>query len=465
MSDISFFNFIKSAADRFKSINKKETIRLISHFDADGICSASLMINALKNEGFKYSLSIIKQLSEETLHDLKKEDYNYFIFTDLGSGQIELIKKHMTKTVFILDHHAFDISILKDLPENIIMVNPHMFGFDGSNEISGAGTTYLFTEAMDEKNKDKAYLALIGAMGDIQEKEGFFGLNKKILETAVSQGQIKVEKGLKWFGLETRALVYLITYNTEVYIPGITGSESNAIQFLTSIDIEPKAKNTWKRFNDLTEDEKRRLLSGIVMKRSGEKKPEDILGNRYILLQEPESSPLRDIKEFSTLLNACGRMDKPSLGIGACLNDSRIKKKAIAMIAEYKKEIVKALRWYEAQKESGHVIKGKDFIIINAHDKIMPSIIGTLASIVSNSGEIKKGTLILSMARDSKEITKVSLRVAGDDYGNDLREVIGKIVEQVGGQSGGHKNAAGAIIPTKEEDKFIEIAKKVFTAL
>ena len=36
MSDISFFNFIKDAAERLKSIDKKETIRVVSHFDADG---------------------------------------------------------------------------------------------------------------------------------------------------------------------------------------------------------------------------------------------------------------------------------------------------------------------------------------------------------------------------------------------------------------------------------------------
>ncbi len=464
MSDISFFSFVKNAADRFKSIEKKETIRLVSHFDADGICSASLMVNALNNEGFKYSLSIVKQLSEETIHDLKKEDFNYFVFTDLGSGQIELIKKHIAKTVFILDHHSFDISIIKELPENIVMINPHVFGIDGSYEISGAGVTYLFTEAMNDKNKEKAYVALVGAIGDIQEKKGFIGLNKKILETAVNISQIKMEKGIRWFGLETRSIVYLLTYSSEVYIPGITGSESNAIQFLNSLGIDPKINSNWKKFNDLEDEERKKLISGIVMKRSGETKPEDILGDRYLLLHEPESSPLRDLKEFATLLNACGRMDKPLLGIGVCLNDEKMKKDAIEIVSEYKKEIVSALKWYE-KKESGEIIKGENYIIINALDNVMPSIIGTIASIISNSGDIKKGTLILSMARDAKEITKVSLRICGSDNSYDLKEIISRIADKVNGQSGGHKNAAGAIISTKDEQMFIEAARKEFPTL
>ncbi len=458
-----FDEHIKKAVELFRKIDKEKTLRVVSHHDADGICAAALMLNALNKEGFKHSLSIIKQLTEEFVIELSKEDFKFYIFTDLGAGQYEFIKKYLPeKTVYILDHHSFDISVLESIPKNIIMVNPFSFGIDSSIEISGAGVVYLFTEALNEKNKEFSYLAIIGALGDVQEKKGFIGLNIRILETAIKQGKIKKEKGLKWFGLETKSLVYLMTYSMDVFVPGITGSESNAIQFLKEIGIEPKLNNKWVRFNDLKPEEKKRLISSIVMKRTKEKNPEDILGNRYILLQEPESSQLRDLKEFSTLLNACGRMDKASLGIGVCLNNDVSKRKAIEILAQYKKEIVFAIRWYEEQKESGHVIKGENYVIINAHDKIMPTIIGTLASIVSNFNEIKKGTLILSMARDTNNITKASLRIAGEDYDFDLREILNKITQKISGQSGGHRNAAGAIIPSKDEKVFIEEAIKVF---
>ncbi len=457
-----FKKYIKKVSDRLKKIKKENVIRLISHHDADGICAASLMILALEKEGFKYSLSIIKQLSEKTLKELSEEQEKVYIFSDLGSGQYELIKKYLgEKVIFILDHHSFDIKILNDIPDNISMINPHSFEIDGSYEISGAGVVYLFIESLDSSNKEFSYLALVGALGDIQEKKGFSALNKEILETAVKQKKVKVIKGLRWFGLETKSLSYLLTYGADIFIPGVTGSESNAIQFLIENRIEPKKNNKWSRFNDLTEEEKKRFISSIVMKRSKEKKPEDILGDRYLLLQEPESSPLRDLKEFSTLINACGRLEKASLGIGVCLNNEESKKKAIQLLDDYKKEIITGLRWYE-NKDNKDIIKEKNYIIINAKTNVLSTIIGTVASIISNSTELKKGTFILAMARENDETTKASLRICGREEKVDLREIVKEITEEIGGESGGHINAAGAIISSKIEKEFIEKAIKIF---
>ena len=52
-------------------------------------------------------------------------------------------------------------------------MNPHLFDIDGSTEISGAGVVYLFCKALDGKNKDMAHIAIVGAIGDIQEDKGF----------------------------------------------------------------------------------------------------------------------------------------------------------------------------------------------------------------------------------------------------------------------------------------------------
>jgi single-stranded-DNA-specific exonuclease len=451
-----FEEHVRHASQKFRKIRREEEIRVVSHLDADGICSSSLITKALERLGYKYNLKIVKQLSEEVLGELEKEDYSTYIFTDLGSGQYELITKYLPgRNIFILDHHSYDDKTPQD---NIVLVNPHSFGIDGSNEISGAGVVYMFVEALDPANKDMAHIAVIGALGDVQEKEGFSGMNMSILKTAIEAGKVKVEKSLKWFGIETKPLYNLLAYS-DIFIPGVSRSESGAIQFLQEIGINPKTGDSWTRYNDLTEEQKGTLISSIVMKRNKESSPEDILCNRYILLSEPEFSPLRDLKEFATLLNACGRMDKAAYGVGACLNDEVSKKKALETLAEYRKEIVHALRWYD---EGNHVAKGEGYIIINAEDKVMPTIIGTLASIISNSPELKPGTKILSLARDANNITKVSLRVAGNSD-EDLREILSRIAEKTGGESGGHKNAAGAIIPTSVEKEFIDEAIKIFT--
>ena len=199
------------------------------------------------------------------------------------------------------------------------------------------------------------------------------------------------------------------------------------------------------------------------MKRLAESKPDDVLGDIYILPHEQEESPTRDAKEFATLLNACGRLGRASYGIGACLGDKKIKQQAIRSLADYKKEIVGALNWYHENKFTDDVHWGNHFVIINAKDKVMSTMIGTLASILSKSNVMTNNLFILSMAQAVDGNTKISLRTTNNIEGKlDLRNIIGEIIGGIGNsEAGGHQNAAGAVIPTDKEGDFLQSAKEV----
>ena len=227
--------------------------------------------------------------------------------------------------------------------------------------------------------------------------------------------------------------------------------------------IEPKNGSGWKKIVHLDEEEMKKLVTGIIMKRLNEANPDDVLGNVYILPHEEEESPTRDAKEFATLLNACGRLGRASFGIGACLGDKKIKQQAIRSLGDYKKEIVNALNWYNENKFSDDVYWGNRFVIINAKQNVMSTMIGTLASILSKSNLMTNNTFILSMAQALDGNTKVSLRTTNNADGTlDLKRVIEEIIEGIGNaESGGHQNAAGAVIPTEKEEMFIEAAKEV----
>jgi RecJ-like exonuclease len=183
------------------------------------------------------------------------------------------------------------------------------------------------------------------------------------------------------------------------------------------------------------------------------------------LIEEEKESPTRDAREFATLLNACGRLNKASLGIGACLGDKRIKQKAISQLRAYKRAIIDAMKWYNSNKETGKVMVNDGFIIINAGENIRPTMIGTTASIISKSNEFKEGTYIMSLARQDDGTTKVSLRISGRNRSEeiDLRGIVSEITRQTGGEAGGHMHAAGAIISSEDEEKFIESAKSVLS--
>ncbi len=449
----SFLSFVKVAVQRFREWDTGP-IRLISHIDADGISACSLMIKTLNLQNRKYSLSIVQNVSSDFLEKICKEDYGSYIFTDIGSGHIRLISSLFSgKNVLILDHHKTEEVTLS---KNIIHVNPTLFGIDGGREVSGAGVVYLFCKEIDEKLKGMAHIALIGALGDVQEENGFLALNNSILVDAVDQGTIRVIRGLRIFGAQTRPLHKILEYSTDPYIPGVTGNESAAIQFLQQVGITPRVGNSWKKIVHLTSEEIKNLIEGIIMKRMGEENPDDVLGNVYLLPHEEKESPFRDAKEFATLLNATGRMQKASLGIGACLGDSKNKQLAMRALIAYKKEIIGALTWFEKGKNPDQIERGKGYLIINAAGYVNYAIIGTIASILSKSEKSKNISYILSLAHMDERLSKVSLRKTNPRSSEDLREIMKELIDGLEGcEAGGHKQAAGGIVPLKWENEII----------
>jgi len=448
-----FKEFVQKAAEKFKSIDKRRTVRVISHIDSDGISAASILLSTLTKLKYRYSISFVKQLDLETVNELAKEDHINYIFTDLGSGQLkEIVSKFENKQVFILDHHIVQNAKLK---ENVVHINPMLFGIDGSMEISGSGVVYMFCNCINPKSVSMAHIALVGAIGDKQDKKKFSKLNNEILEEAIKEGKIKTKKGVRFFGRQTRPLRKLLEYCTDPYIPGVTGSPEGAIEFLNSLNIPFKRGEKNRKVVDLSEDEMKRLIKGIIKKRKDEKNPKDIFGTIYVVCEEELGSPLKDAKEFSTLLNACGRLGKASLGVGVCMGSKKSKEDAIDLLKSYKKEILSAIKWYEANKDGEDVRKGKGFIIINAKANIIPTLAGTLASILSYSSEMKNLSHFFVLAQNVDGTTKVSARYLGNDDKN-VEEILKNVIKKVGGESGGHKLAAGAVIPTSKENDFIE---------
>lgn len=453
---IEFEKFIKEKADFFRDnfIKKNGTIRLVSHLDADGITAASIMAKALLRENKTYVVSTVHQMSEEVVKNLKNEKCAFYIFTDIGSSHVADMELNFGSNFLVIDHHEIDIKF-KDHGN---LLNPHCFGIDGGNEVSGAGMAYLFCKALNTKNKDLAHLAIIGALGDSQENHGFKGINEKILKDAVDSGKIEIKKGLRLFGAYSRPVHKVLEYSTDPLIPGITGSESNAIKFLKDLDIEARNSQGWRKIPELSKEEMSRLISGIIMRRSGEENPDDIIGNIY-LLQNEDDIILKDAREFCTMLNACGRMDKASIGIGACMGYSKMKKMALFCIEDYRKELVAGLNKY--YNKEFDMLEDKNILIINAKKEVRATIIGTIASMISKLNSNNR--YVLTVARIDDMTSKASLRFSGK-INVDLREVLKDILKGTG-DFGGHKNAAGAVFPSSFEKEFLERAKAMLSRI
>ncbi len=465
---MDFFGGVKQAVEKFRSISDihKKVVRIYSNLDTDGISATSILVQAFARENIRFAVSIVKQIDDSVLNAIKLENYDIYFFLDLGSGCYKtLCSTLQQKKVFILDHHYPEST---EHHEDFVHLNPHLYGLNGTKDISAAGVVYFFAKVLNSKNDDLSYLALLGAVGDVQEHNGFLSLNNLILQDALYAGKVIVKEGVRIYGISTKPLYKVLEYSTNPYIPGVCGSEEGSIKFLKDIGIQYRDGLTYRRYVDLSKEETEKLVTAIMMNKVNpeEAKAENVYGPLYTVQGEEEDFPTRDLHEFSTLLNCCGRLGKYSLGIGTCLGDPVLKEKAINLLREYQQEIILALQWFYANRNGDAVITRPGIVIINAGETINDAIIGTLTSLISKSLVYEAGTVIIGMARTVGHDTRISLRVSGFGEGKiDLRALVKNILEKTGGSGGGHSLAAGAMIPYEKEKDFIDGIKNYFSAI
>jgi RecJ-like exonuclease len=440
-------------------------IRLISHYDADGITSASIMTRTLSREGKSFHLSIVNQLSNALIEEISNEGVGLVIFTDLGSGMLGPIQENLSKKgirTVILDHHEKEGEIREEYRDLIFHINPLEFGI--SENISGSGVTYLFARALNPENKDLSTLAIIGAIGDSQtgsigENWGLMGLNKEILKDAETSGGIRVTKGLRLWGRNSRPLHKALEYSVDPYIPGISGSESGCVQFLQELGIELKKPGGWRTLSDLSEDETKKLSSAIIAERAmnGEENPGWIFGDVYELLGRGR---LSDAGEFATLLNACGKTGNPHIGVGLCLGNKDFEGRTEPILTGYRKEIGKSLSWLEKHKD---IIRETDkAVYIPAGKSISEHIISNVISIMTKSAMLPDKPVFAFADTESGEI-KMSSRASDSvvEKGIDMKKITTEIVKTTGGDGGGHSGASGATIPGGKLETFISEAESI----
>jgi len=432
---------IKEISQKFLEQTKEKKVIIISHYDTDGITSASIMASVLKKIDRNFSIKIVKQLEQEIIEKLPKN--KILVFLDLGSGNIEQINK-LKNDIYILDHH--EIKKIR-VGKNINIINPHL---SEEEDLCGACLTYLFAKEIDKDNKDLANLAIIGMVGDMMEKN--IG---KIGNSIINDAEIIIKKGILFYPA-TRPLHKALEFSSSMYIPGVTGSSTGAINLLRDAGIYKK-DGKYKSLMELNDDEMSRLLTAILLKRN-KRETEDLVGYIYLV---KFSNRLEDARELSAIINACSRMGNSNIALTLCMGNKESRKKAEKIYAEYKQHLIEGLSLVSNIKK----IEGDNYVIINAKNSIKDTIIGTIATIIAVSSVYKKGTAIITMAYNGNKI-KVSGRIAGrringrNENSKNIREILESVVKETGGEIGGHDVAAGCLISRAKEKEFIAALEK-----
>ncbi len=456
----------KTAKEPFKKIIEEceeSTVRCISHNDADGICSAGIIAKALVREGVPFLMSCIRQLTEDFIKSLKNEQYKYFLFTDLGSGQLNFIEKYLLdkSKVIVIDHHV----PFENENENLDHLNAHLFSIDGAREISGSGMSYAFVTALG-KNRDLSGVAIVGALGDLQDMSGsLHGVNREILEEAKKEGIIKVERDIRLFGRYTRPLYKSLQYTINPYIPGISSNINGVSELLKELEIPHSVNGKARRIVDLSSDEKQRLASALIQRllRAGASPEiaESIVGENYTFVNEPEDSELKDAKEYATLLNSCGKHKRADIGIAIIVGDRGALEEARNLVEEHKNTIVEGLKWLY---ENPLKIKRSDVLQwFNVERDVDDSIIGTVAMMGMGANILDRSIPVVAIAKMDENMYKVSARGTREmvDRNVDLAEAVRVAAKKVGGEGGGHDVAAGAVIPAGKEEEFIKFVETI----
>ena len=462
-------------------------VLLASHIDADGLTSAAVAATALDRAGIEFETVFKKQLDETAIAGIAAREYDTVLFTDFGSGQLDSIATHERAgdfTPVIADHHQ------PATADTDYHLNPLLEGVDGASELSGAGASYALARAFDEvtdrragdntltdggvvaadtdtagDNRDLAGLAVVGAVGDMQAVGGeLVGANRGVVEEGVAAGVLAEGTDLAFYGKQTRPLPKLLEYASEVRIPGVSNDQRGAISFLTGLDLDLKTDGEWRRWVDLTDDERQQVVSALVQHALSQGVPSDrvegLVATTYTLTAEDPGTELRDASEFSTLLNATARYERADVGLAVCLGDrGGALRRARQLLRTHRRNLSEGISLVEERgvERAGHLQ------YFDAGEAIRETIVGIVAGMALGTDGVDGDRPILAFARKNEEETKVSGRGTGRLVGQglDLAAVMQEAARSVGGDGGGHDIAAGATIPAGREDEFVAAADEV----
>lgn len=421
-------------------IEKDSVIRLISHNDADGISAAAVIANALTEENVQFHTTIIPRLKEDIVNQLRSEKYDLFIFSDMGSPFINEFNTYK-HDVIVADHHQVNDT---ESESNVVHINPHLFGIDGSRDLCGAGSAYLTIRELNKKHL--AHYALIGAFGDMQGQNGFTGVNKLILDDVVQSGVVEVHEGLKIVSKSSEPIFKSLAYTFSPPLPGISGDLEGAQEFLEKMNLSYGIK-----FTDLEDEEKDFLKDALI-----EVNPE-IFGDCYTVAKE--TPLLRDLEEYSYILDACGKNKKQGLGLSIALGEKdQALDAAVKLQRQYRDQIVKGLEWI---KREG-AVQLNSIQYLYSEDKILKSVMGTIASIGLSVELLDTSKPVIGMSRLHKDI-KISGRTTREmvENGVDLGKALRDSSNNFAGTGGGHDIAAGAMIPYEAKDNFLHLVDEM----
>ena len=438
-------------------IKSGKNISVITHLDCDGITSGSIVTKSLIRSGARCTVRTVNEFSKNLVDKLKKDFRDLHIITDLGGGFAKDLDEGLDDNWIVVDHHQ----IPEEEFDNQRVINAWKYGIDGGLEVSAGGMSYLVSQSLHKENTDLAWIAVVAALGDRQdhgEKKSFTGINLEIASTAKKNGQVEIDLDVLLVGRETRPLPDALAFTSHPFIEGLTWNRDACLSLLISAGIRLKDGSRWRVPAELTEDEKRNILQAISKFSSGKNATDimdELVGYTYTLSGEDKRSFLRDAREFSTMLNSCGRIRRAGVGISICMGDrTKMLEEGESILLEYRT----LLRTYmnTLASERWRVVDNGQYVVINAEGLVPENMTGAVSSLLGGSQKNSGKIIILRTNGDEGTIKFSSRKSTGCKSEVNLGLLMRSCASKVAGVGGGHHAAAGARITKDKLDEFLD---------
>ena len=450
----------------FDTIKSKKSILVTTHLDCDGITSGSIISKALIREGARCTVRTTNEFSQNIVEQLEKENKGLHIITDLAGGFARNLDEKVGDNWIVLDHHQ----IPDEEIDNQNVINAWKFGIDGGIEICAGGMAYLASTALNKNNRDLSGIAVVSALGDRQDqgdKKSFVGENKNIAKTAKELGLINIDLDLLLVGRETRPLPDALAFTSQPFIEGLTWNRDTCLAILNSTGIQLKDGARWRVTADLDQDEKRKIIESITKFTKGKNATEimnELIGYTYTFPREDKRSFLRDGREFSTMLNSCGRINRSGVGISICMGDrNRMLQEGEKILAQYRSKIREYMK--VLGKERWRTNSDQNCVMINAEGLVPETMTGTISSLIAGSPK-NLGKIVILRTDGAEGTVKFSSRKSNTCNSDvNLSDLMRNGAQKFDGVGGGHDAAAGAKITKDKLDDFLDYLEENVTKM
>lgn len=445
------------------SVEGGNEVSIITHLDADGIIAGSIMATALRRMGARYSVRAVSDMNSSVVENMKADGRDFYVITDLGGGWASNLRKALDNKWVIIDHHEItEEEILTDDETQIL--NPWKFGIDGGREVSAGGMAYMVASTLDLKNRDLSAIAVVSAVADRQDqgdKRSFFGLNAEILKTAQSLGLVSVDIDIILTGRETRPPHEALAYTLFHYIDGLTWNSEACYLLLKNAGIKLKDNGgRWRVLAEFSQEEKSAIVEAVAKfvgssdKRLSEILLDDLIGYVYTLAREDKRSLLRDAREFSTMLNACGRIGRAGVGIAICMGDRNTAlSKGEEIMSTYKMILRNNISTIFSEK--WRLADDGKITFINGDGILEEAMLGAVSSLLSRSPSFRGRVLFVRTLTKDGTYKFSSRKCLHCKSQANLGVIMRQCSKVLNGAGGGHSAAAGCSIPSSALEDFI----------